>query len=216
MHFTPKRVSGFTLIELLVVIGIIGLFIGSFSAAVSGGNINTKVDSTQFQITSLLRQARTVALTRSTETRVIVNLAPNNSRYLTELAVIWRDNTDGVWILNSEVVVLRDGVGILPESSVPSAPGVTWPGKVKSVFTGTASVDSPLTGQATYGYVGFSPRGTAILSSGGQSPQLAIGPYRPSADGSSKEFHQPDASVGVLLRAYGTPIELRFPAAFPN
>ncbi len=213
--YKPHK-HGFTLIELLVVIGIIGIFIGTFGVALSGGNLNTKVETAQFQSFNLLSQARTLAISRSTTVRLAVNNDPTSDGYLREVAILRLDPTDGLWILGGDLFEIRNGVGIVPANEVPAASGITWPDNVVSVFSGTATTNSPFSNGGSYAYIEFTSRGTVVLPGGGtDTPRLAIAPLQPTPDGTGTEFPNFDIAVGVLLRFYGTPVSLDGPETFP-
>lgn len=198
--------------ELLAVIAVIGIFVGIFATAFSGGNPTVAVQSSQSQLASLATQARGVAMGRGTTARIIVNMdAGEPERYLRFIGIVYDRNNDPnnrAWVPATDGIFLPQGVMV-----VPPAGGNGWIGGGASDFTGTGfSLQYISNNNQSFGYIEFNPRGTVT----GGSAILAVSQIQRDGPGALEfTFNNPDNVRGLILRRYGSFVLLNEKAAFP-
>ena len=214
--FTPRR--AFTLIELLVTIAVIAIFIGGFGLAFNSDNIGTKLGAASAQTSSLLTTARSLAISKGTRSRLAINLDPGDRGYLREMVVIYEDPDEAdVWILGSNIVELSRGAYFVPEEIPDTTSGVSWSGDFISVFdpdSPETSNNFPFDGASEYAYVEFNSRGTIDLRTDKWPQRILLSGGQVGPTGEGVEFTNPNSTVGLILRIYGSHVSIDDPAAF--
>lgn len=112
-----KAKSAFTLIEMLVVIGVIGILATGMSVVNFGGG-GQSIYTAQQVVMGAFFEAKSVALTRHTETRVVIYKGSDGARKLRQIGVLYRvtgdDDQAMGWASLSEGSIIPEGVFIIP------------------------------------------------------------------------------------------------------
>ena len=120
-----KTARGFTLIELLVVMGLIALLAGIVAYSFRGDS-TVSLRSAQGSLASLFNTAKSAAVLKGADTRVIINFdVTQPDLYGRQIGIIYRDRTAGAgpndWVALNDGTLLPAGVFVVP----PSGPGAT-------------------------------------------------------------------------------------------
>lgn len=104
--------AGFTLIELLVVIALIAVLSAGLGIVLTGGDTGTRLRGAEAQASGIFTAARTQAVLRQTEARVLIARDSNSyEHHLRFLGVVYEDPENaGSWIATSDGTLLPDGI----------------------------------------------------------------------------------------------------------
>ena len=136
------RKSGFTLIEMLVVIGLISVLAMGISM-LNMKDASQAIYSAQRSMMTAFYEARTTALTRQTDVKVIIYKGSDISRKLRQVGVIYKvkgeDGLDLGWVALNDGFRMPEGVFFVPSasnfSSFVKTSGQTSPSEIfKSTF----------------------------------------------------------------------------------
>lgn len=115
-----KRRSAFTLIEMLVVIGVIAIMAAGISMVNFGGGSQSIYTAQQIMVGAFF-EAKTVSLTRHTETRVVIYKGKDDARRLRQVGVIYLatgdDDVSMGWASLNEGTILPEGTFFVPPSA---------------------------------------------------------------------------------------------------
>lgn len=206
----PQRPASraFTLMELLIVIGLIT----ALSALVLRGfsnNSGTELRQAESSLSAQLALARANAIRLGRPVRFVVNLdsADLDKRYAL-VAIVAQDPSSGAWNILNEPMFLSAQVRIVPESSVPTVSGLTWPNNVVSRWTGTMALTIAGLPAGNFGYLEFSASGGIF-----GSPKVAFSTINRLA--TSIEFNSATQVRCYLVRGSGVATLFKEAASIP-
>lgn len=143
--------NGFTLLELLVVIGAIVILAAAGFMSLRGMKSNLAVDRAADMLHSMVRVARTQAITNGVHSRLIVSLDSDDpGSYLRRVGVVIEDlDTTNGWIAVERGVLLPEGVHVVPQAGDIEFSD-TWPESGRRSIYKVKQTDSEQ-GNAVYG-----------------------------------------------------------------
>jgi prepilin-type N-terminal cleavage/methylation domain-containing protein len=222
---------GFTILELLVVLAVMGVMIGALGFSFVGVN-QTNLGDAQRTLISLCQKARALAVSSSSESRIIVMAdADDPNKYLRHVMLICRDkNNSNYWQRVEDDFYLPDDIwfvsdGLMEDSQdMPSEAKCLWTGieddepfklSTKSIISGkseTKVLEETEDGQPYY-YIGCNSKGIFQSKSFPQMPKLVVakGRLMPSSSGIvSPVFTDPRAFAGLQIQPFGGYLTLEF------
>lgn len=208
MNLATRSTRAFTLLELLVVIALVAglavLVVRGF-AGTSGAEMRQAESALGAQLTL----ARATAIRLGKPVRLAVNLdSPDLDQRLAFVVLLAQDATSGEWVLVSEPWRLGAQVRVLPESAVPAASALSWPGNVVSRWTATVSVNTAGIPAGNYGYLEFAASGGIF-----GNPKLAFATVTRQA--AAFEFNSTDQVRCFMVRGSGVATLFKEAASIP-
>ena len=116
---SPRGRAGFSLVELMIVILIISILMTMGSVMINGLTGGKSVTSALTNVEALVDEARTLAVSRGTNTRLMVDVNDNTKpdRYLRRIVVAYQETDPNTgkpvpdkWTLSSRGFILPDKV----------------------------------------------------------------------------------------------------------
>lgn len=177
------------MVELLAVIGIISIMAVMIGVALSGGGQAVALGNGQRVAASIFQSARSVAVLRQTQTRVIIYADQGSStdprKFLRYMGVVYEEplGSDN-WVPVNTGTYLPEGVFFIPET-IPSGLDASEAGGslMRSSVNDTFSVSFPTTGQtadAFYYYqfdsngMSDNPGGTFVINGGRMASDFPV------------------------------------------
>jgi len=208
------RRGGVTLTELLVVVGLIAV-LATFVGISLGGREGVGLSSGQRIAASMFRSAKSVAVMRQTEARVIIYADDeDDKKRLRFMGIVYHadtndDGTPDDWLPANNGIYLPEGIYYLPASGdqpayllEDSQVGGTFR-RSDSVGSGTYNFPAESGPGETFFEYEFNPNGTTQNS--GDSVVLAAGELQSSAGGTGTDIvlTNPFQVSGFILRKLG-------------
>ncbi|MBC2605383.1 pilus assembly FimT family protein [Pelagicoccus albus] len=139
--------SGFTLFELLVTLTVITVIAAAGFLSIARGTDERSLEKAADMLHSMVRIARTQAITNGVHSRLIISLDQSDaSSYLRKVGVVIEASDQGYWKAVERGVVLPEGVYVVPQSGSVSFTS-DWPATGRrSIYrkTNTESDDSAI------------------------------------------------------------------------
>lgn len=222
---------GFTILELLVVLAVMGVMIGALGFSFVGVNQSNLGDA-QRSLISLLQKARSLAVSNSVESRIIVMAdSMDSDKYMRQVMLICQDkNITNYWQIVDDTFNLPEevwfvGGEIMPDSQDwPSEAKCLWSGieedeefklSSKSIQSGERGIkvfEETEDGQPFF-YISCNSRGTFVSQSFPQMPKLIVakGKLLPSASGIiSPVMSDSKALAGLQIQPFGGFLTLEY------
>ncbi|MGA0904047.1 MAG: pilus assembly FimT family protein, partial [Opitutales bacterium] len=126
---------GFTILELLDVLAVMGVMIGALGFSFVGVNQSNLGDA-QRSLISLLQKARSLAVSNSVESRIIVMAdSMDQDKYLRQVMLICQDkNNTSYWQIVDDVFNLPEDVWFVGDEIMPDTQD--WPSEAKCLWSG--------------------------------------------------------------------------------
>ena len=222
---------GFTILELLVVLAVMGVMIGVLGFSFVGVNQSNLGDA-QRSLISLCQKARSLAVSTSLESRIIVMAdADDPDKYLRQVMLIYRDkNISNYWQMAETDFYLPEDIwfvsdGLMEDSQDrPSEAKCLWTGieedepfklstkSINSGKSGTKVLEETEDGQ-TYYFISCNSKGIFQSKSFPQMPKLVVakGRLMPNSSGIvSPVFTDPRAIAGLQIQPFGGFLTLEY------
>ena len=222
---------GFTILELLVVLAVMGVMIGALGFAFVGVNQSNLGDA-QRSLISLLQKARSLAVSNSVESRMIVMAdSMDQDKYLRQVILICQDkNNTSYWKVVDDAFNLPEDVWFVGDEIMPDTQD--WPSEAKCLWSGieddeefklsSKSIQSGERGIKVFEetedgqpffYISCNSRGTFESQSFPKMPKLVVakGKLLPSASGIiSPVFSDARALAGLQIQPFGGFLTLEY------
>ena len=222
---------GFTILELLVVLAVMGVMIGALGFSFVGVNQSNLGDA-QRSLISLLQKARSLAVSNSVESRIIVMAdSMDQDKYLRQVMLICQDkNNTSYWQIVDDAFNLPEDVWFVGDEIMPDTQD--WPSEAKCLWSGieddeefklsSKSIQSGERGIKVFEetedglpffYISCSSRGNYNSKSFPQMPKLVVakGKLLPSATGNiSPMFTDPRSIAGLQIQPFGGMLTLNY------
>ncbi len=119
--------SGFTLFELLVTLSVISMVLGIGFYSIARGTDDRALEKGADILHSMVRVARTQAITNGVHARLIINADVNDpDSYLRRIGVVIEDEEEKYWIAVDRGASLPKGVFLVPQGNNIDLPE-GWP-----------------------------------------------------------------------------------------
>jgi prepilin-type N-terminal cleavage/methylation domain-containing protein len=222
---------GFTILELLVVLAVMGVMIGALGFSFVGVN-QTNLGDAQRSLISLCQRARALAVSSSSESRIIVMAdADDPNKYLRQVMLICQDkNNSNYWqrveadfYLPDDMWFVSDGLMEDSQDKLSEAKCL-WTGieddepfklSTKSINSGKSEtkVLEETEDGLPYHYISCNSKGIFQSKSFPQMPRLVVakGKLIPSSSGIiSPAFTDPTAFAGLQIQPFGGFLTLEY------
>ena len=222
---------GFTILELLVVLAVMGVMIGALGFSFVGVNQSNLGDA-QRSLISLLQKARSLAVSNSVESRIIVMAdSMDQDKYLRQVMLICQDkNNTSYWQIVDDAFNLPEDVWFVGDEIMPDTQD--WPSEAKCLWSGIEDdeefklssksiqsgergikvFESTEDGQPFF-YISCNSRGTFESQSFPKMPKLVVakGKLLPSASGIiSPVLSDARALAGLQVQPFGGFLTLEY------
>ena len=222
---------GFTILELLVVLAVMGVMIGALGFSFVGVNQSNLGDA-QRSLISLLQKARSLAVSNSVESRIIVMAdSMDPDKYLRKVMLICQDkNNTKYWKIVEDDFNLPDDIWFVSGELIPDLQD--WPSEAKCLWSGieegeefklsSKSIQSGEKGIKVleetedgqpFFYISCNSRGTFVSQSFPQMPRLVVakGKQLPNTSGViTPLLSDARALAGLQIQPFGGFLTLEY------
>lgn len=209
---TLKRRRGFSMVELLTVVAIISIMAVIIGSALGGNNESLSLGTGQRVASSMFQSARSIAILKQTQTRVIIYGAQGSNtdprKFLRFMGIVYdedQDPSNPSWVPAVQGTYLPEGVFFIPAGSATGLSDVSGGSMEKSDYNNTGtqplSVAFPVTTKTAddFFWYGFDENGNSQNAGG----TFVLNAGRVTSDAPTIEIENPYAARGLAIRRIG-------------